>query len=228
MKYYQHNIGDYDTATKHLTMLEHGAYRQLLDLYYVLETPLPPDLDKICRLIGAKTAAQKKAVEQVLNEFFERNSSGWNNKRADTEISRYKAKAENAKKSASSRWSVMRTHSEGIANAVQTHSDGNANHKPITNNQEKKESSRGASAPAKEYVWEGSVIQLNARDYGRWKNFFRAIPDFDAELATADAYYRDNPPKGSWFHAVSRWLKKAHEEGLRREKEEYNAKHSWN
>ena len=32
MNYYSHHIGDYLTATAHLTLLEHGAYRRLIDI----------------------------------------------------------------------------------------------------------------------------------------------------------------------------------------------------
>lgn len=33
MNYYEHHLGDYYRKAKHLTLLEHGAYRMLLDLY---------------------------------------------------------------------------------------------------------------------------------------------------------------------------------------------------
>ena len=213
MKYYQHNLGDYASATKHLSLLEHGVYRQLLDLYYGTEASLPPDLDKVCRLIGAYGTSQRRAVEQVLNEFFDKNSSGWNNKRADAEIEKYKAKAEKAKKSASSRWTSMRTHSEGIADAVPAQSEGNTNHKPITNNQEKKVV--GAAAP---YAFAGKVIRLTPADFAKWKKTYHAIPDLVAELEVADAYYAAQPPK-NWFYSVSNWLKREHAKQVKAEQE---------
>ena len=37
MHYYQHNIADYRKDTIHLTLLEHGVYRQLLDQYYLTQ-----------------------------------------------------------------------------------------------------------------------------------------------------------------------------------------------
>ena len=217
MKYYQHNLGDYASATKHLSLLEHGVYRQLLDLYYGTEVPLPPDLDKVCRLIGAYGTAQRKAVEQVLNEFFEKNSSGWNNKRADAEIEKYRAKAEKAKKSASSRWTLMRTHSDGIATALPTKSEGNANHKPITNNQEKKVV---GGAPAPDYAFVGKLVKLTYDDFVRWKKTYSAIPDLMAELEAADAYYHQNPPAdGKWWFVVSNWLKREHAKLVKAEQE---------
>ena len=215
MKYYQHNLGDYAAATKHLSLLEHGVYRQLLDLYYGTEAPIPSDLDKVCRLIGAYGTAQRRGVEQVLNEFFEKNLSGWYNKRADAEIAKYKAKAEKAKKSASSRWDPMRTHSEGIATEVPTQSEGNANHKPITNNQEKKSRVVGADAP---YAFDGKVIRLTHADFAKWNKTYHAIPDLRAELEVADAYYADKPPK-KWYYSVSNWLKREHAKLVKAEQE---------
>ncbi len=39
MYYYQHHIGDYAAATRHLSWLEYTAYR-CLELYYRREKPL--------------------------------------------------------------------------------------------------------------------------------------------------------------------------------------------
>ena len=49
MHYYPHNIGDYRKDTSHLSLLEHGIYRQLLDSYYLDEMPLSNDLAKLMR-----------------------------------------------------------------------------------------------------------------------------------------------------------------------------------
>ena len=219
MKYYQHHIGDYIKATRHLSPLEDGLYRRLLDQYYSSEAPLPLGLTEVSRLVGAKTAAQRKAVESVLNEFFEKNQFGWNNKRADAEILKFRDKSEKAKISATSKWTAMRTHSDGIANAVPPHSDGNANHKPITKNQEKKEeSSRGADAP--DYAFVGKGLKLTYGDFDRWKKAYSAIPDLAAELEAADAYYHQNPPAdGKLFFPVSNWLKREHAKLVKAEKD---------
>lgn len=52
MNYYEHHLGDYYGKAKHLTLLEHGAYRMLLDLYYIHESPLPSKIEAIQRLVG--------------------------------------------------------------------------------------------------------------------------------------------------------------------------------
>jgi uncharacterized protein YdaU (DUF1376 family) len=113
-------------------MLEDAAYRRLLDVYYATEKPLPADSAKVCRLVRARSLAERKAVDAVLAEFFSLEPEGWRNKRADLEIAKANAKADKARESAAYRWQ-----SERNANAMRTHSDGNAKAMlPITNSQE--------------------------------------------------------------------------------------------
>ena len=66
MHYYQHNISDYRADTGHLTLLEHGCYHQLLDQYYLNEEPLPLDIDKIFRLLTARTQDEKDAIKNKM------------------------------------------------------------------------------------------------------------------------------------------------------------------
>ena len=62
MNYYPHHIGDYLKDTAHLTMIEDGAYRRLIDLYYLHEQPLPSEKRQVYRLARASSPAEKKAV----------------------------------------------------------------------------------------------------------------------------------------------------------------------
>lgn len=113
----------------HLSLLEHGVYRQLLDLYYLNECELNANA---LRLICARTAEEMQAAESVLNEFFERTENGYKHKRCDAEIERFHSKSKKAKASADARWNAKADSNN--ANAMRTHSERNANHKPITNN----------------------------------------------------------------------------------------------
>jgi uncharacterized protein YdaU (DUF1376 family) len=94
LNYYPHHIGDYDSHTAHLTWSEDLAYRRLICLYYRTEKPLARKIDDVCRLIRAQGGQEKKAVAQVLNEFFELTDEGWCNARCDEEIFKAQAKAE--------------------------------------------------------------------------------------------------------------------------------------
>lgn len=129
LHYYTHNIGDYRRDTSHLTLLEHGVYRQLLDQYYLNEEPISLDLEKVHRHLSIKTDEEKNALTNVLQDFFNETESGYVHKRCDDTINEYQNKSEKASQAAKIRWGKQ-TQSERIPNAKQTN-----NHKPITINQ---------------------------------------------------------------------------------------------
>lgn len=100
MNYYEHHLGDYAKDTAHLTMLEHGAYRLLLDRYYGTEQGIPSD--QAHRVARARTREEKVAVDAILAEFFTLEDGIWKNGRAEEEIAkaalRIKAAKENGKR----------------------------------------------------------------------------------------------------------------------------------
>lgn len=97
MNYYPHHIGDYITATAHLSMLEDGAYRRLLDLYYSTEKALPLDRKALYRLARARTEEEQEAVDIVIEEFFSDTEDGWFHSRCDEEIEKARVLAERAR-----------------------------------------------------------------------------------------------------------------------------------
>jgi len=144
MHYYQHNIGDYRKDTSHLTLLEHGIYRQLLDTYYLDEDPLSNDLAKLMRSHSVRNADEQQALQNVLTDFFELTENGYVHKRCEYGIAQFHGKSAKARASANVRWSnkiktAKQIKAKDNANALQTHSESNANgmltnnHKPITN-----------------------------------------------------------------------------------------------
>lgn len=79
----------------------------------------------------------------------------------------------------------------------------------------------GGDKSQDEFSFIGDVIKLKHPDFEKWKKAYYAIPDLNAELLAADAWYRENPPKGGkWFFPVSNWLKKAHNEANEKNKPE--------
>ena len=138
MFYYQHHIGDYLSHTANLSLLEHGVYTRLLQTYYMTEKPIP--LDDPWRTIGARDSAERSAVEYILTTFFTKTEDGYVQSRCNKELNSYKEKSQKASKSAKVRWDSY----ERNANAMRTHSEGNANgmltinHKPLTNKPIKK------------------------------------------------------------------------------------------
>lgn len=135
-------------------MIEDGAYRRLLDLYYTREAPLPANLDAVCRLIRARTDDERAAVMVVLDEFFARTDDGYRHKRCDEEIERAKEKREKARASGIASGmarrayaNAERTLSERSANAERTTNETRTLQSPISNLQSP-DTEEGASPPA--------------------------------------------------------------------------------
>lgn len=87
MKHYPHHISDFNNATRHLTRLERGLYRDLIELYYETERPLHIEVVEVARRIVANEFATD--VERMLNEFFVQTPDGWYHVRCDEEITKY-------------------------------------------------------------------------------------------------------------------------------------------
>lgn len=94
MNHYPHHIGDFNSATRHLTVVERALYRELLDLYYDTERPLNADVSKVARRVLANTDELRAALLIVLEEFFDLQEDGWHNARCDREIAAYHQKLE--------------------------------------------------------------------------------------------------------------------------------------
>ena len=132
MHYYQFNIGDYKSATTHLTNEEDLAYRRLLDMYYDSENKIPLDTEWVARRIRVEASV----IRDVLNDMFVRHEDGYFHARCEEIINAYHAMAEknrtNGRKGGRKKNPVgnpVATESQPIAKAT-------INHKPITNNQE--------------------------------------------------------------------------------------------
>jgi uncharacterized protein YdaU (DUF1376 family) len=94
VNFYKHHIGDYATATSHLSFIEDGAYSRLIRRYYSTEQPLPEDPQTVARLVGARSKAEGAAVTAMLQEFFVLEDDGWHQRRCDEEIEAAQGKAE--------------------------------------------------------------------------------------------------------------------------------------
>lgn len=97
MHHYSHNIGDYRRRTGHLSLLEHGIYRQLMDTYYLDEEPIPNKTKEVFRRLQARTEEEQQAVRDVLTEFFVLRDGAWHHQHCDEVIAVYRTKAETAR-----------------------------------------------------------------------------------------------------------------------------------
>jgi uncharacterized protein YdaU (DUF1376 family) len=91
MIWYKFHIGDYLTHTVHLSDAEDLAYRRLLDLYYMSEKEIPLDTESVAR----KIRLDLDITESVLDEFFEKTSTGYFNNRCHVEVAKYQHQVEN-------------------------------------------------------------------------------------------------------------------------------------
>lgn len=144
MHYYTFKAKDYISKTAFLEPLEDLAYRRMLDHCYLTEKPLPEDIEEIAMLIRMRTHCD--CIKTVLHYFFELTPQGYVNDFVARELLTYYQKSQKAKASAEARWNKERNKTKDLdgvkvqceidANALQAQSEGNANHKPLTNNQE--------------------------------------------------------------------------------------------
>jgi len=145
MHYYEHNIGDYRKDTVHLTLLEHGIYRQLIDTYYLGESPLTTDIEKLMRTHSIRNADEQQAFKNVLSDFFELTKNGYIHKRCDKIIAEYHGKSQKARDSANARWANR--DKVVNANALRTQSKGNATQNTEHKTQDTKHKDKVAAAP---------------------------------------------------------------------------------
>jgi uncharacterized protein YdaU (DUF1376 family) len=172
VNYYNRHVGDYLKDTSHLTLLEHGIYSRLMDVYYVRESGLPQD--QVARLIGARSKEEISSLNSVLTEFFELASGIWVQHRCEKEIEKFSDKSIKSKRSINTRWGNaklpelgttddIRTYNEGTTDDIRTYNEGTTDdiprgRVPITNNQTpitKKKNTSACAPPdgVTESVW---------------------------------------------------------------------------
>ena len=127
MHYFQFNIGDYASHTRHLSLMEDLAYRRLLDLYYLKDGEIYGDEAEVARQIGMRD--EVAAVKQVLQDFFTINEDRWSHDRCDAEIAHFRQKSEKA--SNAGKASAKRRLNKRSTDVQPTN-----NQEPITNNQQ--------------------------------------------------------------------------------------------
>lgn len=129
MNYYQHHIGDFNNATRHLSLVERAIYRDLLDMYYDTEKPIDAsNLERLARRLQCTTEDQTAALKYVLEEFFTLQDGAYINNRCEREIAEFHGKRKQAseagKASAKKRAEKKRQDPNGgSSNAKQSNGD---------------------------------------------------------------------------------------------------------
>ena len=96
MHYYRHHIGDYRASTSGLSIAQHGAYRLLMDEYYVTGSALPADLASLYRICRAMNKEEKKAVAHVVATFFTVVDGRLSHQRIEEQLAEYQSQVETA------------------------------------------------------------------------------------------------------------------------------------
>ena len=206
MHYYQHNIGDYRRDTSHLSLVEHGIYRQLMDSYYLDEQPLCADLAKLMRSHSVRTADEQQSLKNVLADFFELTENGYIHKRCDEVIAEYHGKSDKARASAMARWGSK--HKDVDANALPTQSESNAIGM-LTNNQEPITSSGATTEKPKKRKTALKITKDTMPE--SYEDFCREErPDLDP-LQTyykfCDHWLGNGETKADWFATWRNWVR---------------------
>ncbi len=179
VNYYRRHIGDYLRDTSHLSLLEHGVYTRLLDIYYTRESAIPAD--QAARLIGARTKEEREAVERVLEEFFARDGDLWVQQRCEREIATAAEKAERNREIGKRGGRPRKTETQTVFEQKPTENpDGfqieptqNPSHKPIANSQERVARTRRTRAPEKIPLPEGFGVSDRVRLWAEAKGYGR-------------------------------------------------------
>lgn len=168
--YFPFYTGDYYRDTRHLSMLQHGAYRQLLDHCWDQKGPLPIELDKCFRICGAVNKEEQDCVKGIIEEFFVRMPDGFYQKRVQEEIERANVLSGKRADAAHNRWkarkslndiaaardaSAMQVHSKSIASAPSP-SPSPSPYQP----KEKNQNTRASREPASPALGVSELVEL--------------------------------------------------------------------
>jgi uncharacterized protein YdaU (DUF1376 family) len=142
MHYYKFNIADYRKDTGHLSTIEHGIYRQLIDWYYLDEQPIPEETQVVIRRLRLGFD-EVKFLQNVLSDFFVLGKTGYKHKRIEVEIKDYHEQAEKNKNNGKLGGRPKKTQS--VISGLPDESQNNPNQEPRTNNHKPiKENKKGS------------------------------------------------------------------------------------
>ena len=166
MNYYERHIGDYLKDTAHLSLLEHGVYGRLLDVYYTREGAIP--VIQVERLVGARSKDERAALAEVIDEFFSVEADCLHHARCDREIERYQKKAERNRTVGKLGGRPKKTQTQPEPTTEPTENpDGfkpeptkNPHQSPVTSSEAKASAAEAAAEKSKAELWRAAVAVL--------------------------------------------------------------------
>jgi len=157
MHYYKFNIADYRKDTGHLSTIEHGIYRQLIDWYYLDEQPIPEETQVVIRRLrlGSEDVT---FLQNILSDFFVLGKTGYKHKRIEVEIKDYQEQVEKNKNNGKLGGRPKKTQS--VISGLPDQSQINPNQEPLTTNHKpKRENATIVACPpdVSQQVWDDWV-----------------------------------------------------------------------
>jgi uncharacterized protein YdaU (DUF1376 family) len=202
MNYYQFHIGDYRSATMHLTDEEDLTYRRLLDMYYDSEQPIPKETQWVSRRLRVGC----EVVNRVLQDFFVECENGWKHLRCDMEIAGYRDIVARNQRNGKLGGRPRKTQLVPSGNPVVTLT---SNQEPVTINHKKDIAPKSATRftpPSQEDVKNYCEERQRGVDYEKWFNFY-----------SAKGWKVGKNKMVDWRAAVRTWEEKKPESQVRQE-----------
>jgi len=131
MHYYKFNIADYRKDTGHLSTIEHGIYRQLIDWYYLDEQPIPEETQVVIRRLRLGSE-EVTFLRNILADFFVLGKKGYTHKRIEVEIKDYQEQVEKNKNNGKLGGRPKKT--QVVIDGLPNESQNNPNQEPLTTN----------------------------------------------------------------------------------------------
>jgi uncharacterized protein YdaU (DUF1376 family) len=150
MHYYKFNIADYRKDTGHLSTIEHGIYRQLIDWYYLDEQPIPEETQVVIRRLRLGSD-EVIFLQNVLSDFFVLGKTGYTHKRIEVEIVDYHEQVEKNKNKGKLGGRPKKT--QVVISGLPDESQNNPNQEPLTNNHKPIKDNKRGSRLAKDLIF---------------------------------------------------------------------------
>ena len=159
MHYFEFNIKDYRADAFQLTLIQHGAYKQLIDQYSLNESPLTLDLEVLFYDLLIRGDDEKKAIVFVLEKFFDKTENGYVHKRCDAVIQKFQAKSNQSRNAVNTRWAKTKAKDTDVS---QESYGRNTNKEPLTINKKQKTK---VSTPegVDEHIWQDYLKVRSAK-----------------------------------------------------------------
>ncbi len=208
---------DWFLDTRDLSDRAKGCYIDLLAATYNRGGPLPYDEKYLCKIAGYK---QVRSLRHVLDELlctgkFKIVDGELVNNRAQEELATAQRRKEIASAGGQAKAEKVKT---GRKPSEKSSKSSRKVGEPKAGNEPKQEVSACSPSPSPspttskndDYAFDGTVIRLNWRDYSRWADAYRAIPDIRALLQSRDDWLATRPEgeQRNWFVSTSNYLAK--------------------